>query len=1515
MKKQTLKKFLVTTSLVAILTGNGETVNAAVVTNFVGFNAVLINGAGTSIRTPLGIPTSFFDNDSFYFSDADELSTGGNVTINGIDLNGLRAGPFIINHVTNLGSVVDLLAANTLAVNIAAGQLILSGNGGTGAANGVIAADTYTGLGAITLAAGTSLTINDGIDFDSPVDSAGGVGNGTITFLGDSVVSNTIGATETVPDIPDIISSVVLNGAGGTTVEFQNSINTLAMSLPNGAVAQIHNVATIGNLTFGNVNSQIQIEAGGIVALTPTANNLDINPDAATQFSFADDTSQLFLSAVEKDGPVTFTLQNNFDPGNANSGIITLDADGTTFANARVILTGNKTLGTPAHHIAQLVAGGNQLSTITELVNITNVNQLDINNAASLKVQTTTLATVPIINIGQDPAGPGELIFDAAAGNSLLLNGGQVINFEDPGSLLTLTNSSGASNRTVTLATPLAPGGGTDLKGHLEINANGTKNLTINGAAIGSDNITRLNILEISGNQTATINSQVFAKQIQITSSGNVVFGPGSVIDLGADGSLFILNNFPDQIFPIPRNGVTFSQNSSIKNIDARNKKATINVAANAQLKTDLFINGSNIELILGNNAQLLPYTIVNPNVLNINLNKITITNNAALAGFDYNVSELQAEGAGGNINFAAGANFRGAINPNGGAAANLVFAGNGRVRGNIGSGTAVGEIQVGANGVLELGGSIITAANIKANVAGTETLRFVNTALSAVISPIGNISPFNFIEFAGSDVDFGNSPIAANNFRFISLFNTTVATNNLDFVGVPVINNTGTNKNYTLVVGGRDITFDSPVGATGAKLGKVKLSSAHAININTANFHADLATGSNNQGSLNLNAANNNFGNIGTDGAAFNNVRFAANNTVADIYSTNINVDTGKRATFNGATKFANMKLTGTGSATFTNSFTGGEIDGDTGSNGEVNFASGALISENLGAQAKLAAVNFNANAGEAINLQKDINANIITFKNSKLEIGKHPLTLNGATTFTGTEINLGENDLQFTNGVVTFAGNIKIKTTVTDITKFSDAGNLVASSASNLTLGTNGNLEIDVATPGGSVDGQQITVIEVKNGVANIDLTKIKPKGGVFANWTAKKDGNKIVLVNDDQSETVIENLGGSESFAEAISNAVPGTQEFAIKAQLEKMTAEARVDAINRDQRNNSAPVSEITRSVIDSAQNIVTSRISSFTPTFTSMVPNPDQSLSINGVKIQTSSSDISGMAAGDDESRYGIWGSPVYGHSTQKTIGNSAGYRANSIGLTVGFDTKTNNDMILGAALSFIRNEVKFKDTKTGDKTQLEALLLSIYGVQQFTNHIFGQSVFTFGSTRVHNIETRRNSTTTTQESHGRYSSASFGAELMGGYNHIINDQYILTPMIGVDYKLINDNRYRETGTTVQNRTVTKKTLHKVDLIVGARLSSQPILINYMNVTPEIHAFVRHDVSNNRQGVKMEFDSKTFESVAAKQDKIQGNVGVSLNANYNMVESGISYDLYLAKKFIGQQGAIRLRVNF
>jgi len=298
------------------------------------------------------------------------------------------------------------------------------------------------------------------------------------------------------------------------------------------------------------------------------------------------------------------------------------------------------------------------------------------------------------------------------------------------------------------------------------------------------------------------------------------------------------------------------------------------------------------------------------------------------------------------------------------------------------------------------------------------------------------------------------------------------------------------------------------------------------------------------------------------------------------------------------------------------------------------------------------------------------------------------------------------------------------------------------------------------------------------------------------------------------------------------------------------------------------------------------------------------------------KAELASTGNSGLSAGDYTTAYGIWTNPSMLKVKQKTSKGAAGYTASVGGASLGFDTKANEDMVIGLALSYLNTNVKHKDFKSGDKTKVDSLMLSIYGLQQITDNWYTHGIVTVGTNKVKTKEARRTGVTATELATGNYRAMSFSGELMLGYNSYMK-QASFTPMAGVRVTKVNSAGYTETGTTNQNLIISRKELNRVELVSGARLYGSDYVMNGLTVLPEIHGFVNHDLIGKKQksDVRLASVEDYLRTKGGKPAKTLFNAGLSLNTSYNKMEYGLGYDAHMAKKYVAHQANLRVRVNF
>lgn len=816
-----------------------------------------------------------------------------------------------------------------------------------------------------------------------------------------------------------------------------------------------------------------------------------------------------------------------------------------------------------------------------------------------------------------------------------------------------------------------------------------------------------------------------------------------------------------------------------------------------------------------------------------------------------------------------------------------------------------VGTLTAGA-GTITLDDDLTVTTGLNGGT-GTSALMFVNPAAMTVTGPVGvggGANAFSAMNFKGNNVTFagqvtwaatttltidGNSPIE------INLNNAT------DLAGVAVVDNNSSNTGgSTLVVNNNAVTVNKTIGVAGKPV-TVRADANTAFDVQVKTEGTIFATKADGQGEVKFTTANSGSGSIGSSTAAFKIVKAGQNAQISgNVYSKEIEVSAGKALTITGVVSSANgVKLTDNAS---TINFKAEKIDSKVVSvagGGIANFE-GSTIVQDVGADAQmLTQTTFTGAIASGANVYS---ANIDASK-AQVEITNNQ-TWKGASRV--TNVNLGTNQLTFTNAAAgdrTIVGeeNMSVNVVVSGASTGSISGGSMKSTIGKIDLAAvkTININVDDKELGLIASGstRSFTLLESKVpytapavGANNVKLN-IEDKS-TFGKFTASLDGNgQIIITQENNSEEVLDKLfSAADDKATALEIA---RKDDRLTDEWNRMTPENIEKSVGHLSANTPGATTDLPEKVTSSVGKALGARVSSITAPV-AVAP-----------------------AAGDDESlRYGAWLTPLYSVGTQKSKNRAAGYRDTTYGGVLGFDAKIADSTIIGAAFSMLNTTLKYKGLKSGDKTRADSMLFSIYGIQEFTEQLFAQAVASFGSTRVKTKERRLNSNTTFQTAVGKYDAVSFSTEALLGYQYVM-DSVAITPMAGVRYVRVNNDKYTESGTTNQNLTINRKADSRLDLIFGGKVSSGGLSAGDLLVTLEAHVFGNFDVIGKAPKVSMRLarSQAIVTPKSPKPDKFSLNAGVGASTSYSYMEYGVGYDYNWSQKYTNHQGSLKIRVNF
>ncbi len=1559
-----LKKLLATASVVAVSASasssfaNLKQINAG---------ATITNGGGVGIVDTANPPAgaNFNDGDSLSYLGNHTLSTGGVVTVHTIDLNNKNAGVFTVGNDASVSSVINSGGNQKLVTTVGNNRtLTLDKNAGLNASGAVATGGVFTHLGPVTLgggAGGAKLVVNaDTTLSEAIIDD--GTNNSTIEINGNVTFDNTIGtgaqAVGTL-DVKDNKNATLAKNSNIKVIQIGSGASTIVADDANITSDNIKgSVDDKGSLKFkgkSTVNAQkigdgtklnsVELEGAGIVDLanttdfTATKTTLT-HADAVLKFSNAATVKTNIVTVTDKKGKVVLAEDTNYQGSFGENGkslaeinfsadkTLTIQEDDSKLYVENVTTSGNNGTGKLDIKSANfeihsnIGAQGKALNSVKISSNAagaaTTVKLMDNKSIHASTVDLSAIGQANVLELYQNSSITGNVITSTPNTGSLSVKGDSKID----GNIG--TNAGNAINQIKF-----------DAAKTLEVTKNDMN--TNNGIDFAEDGV-----LKLTEDKDVNINKVVTTKTAA-TGTGSIVVNSatnGKTIEVTAQiGNVAAANNDDALKLLQARGGADIklsTANVAIKKIDIESQDSSLilNAAGGDFLINNFSHSDGQGTLKLDENATLKAGTNLSSGAKNT-LKSVDLGNNKTLTVEDgVNIYTSSADGNG--------------IKSNTAGSGKLIVQGDSIIAGPVGASNGIGGIDVtganktatfhdkvnlvadgglGTDGKLTiskdatavLGSEFIGTEIIGAGV-GEGTVKFANNVALAgdtkIQSKIG-ATQLETVEIAGKDITFSDATFDTQNLKFSSNGNTTATFDGFaagdELRNTTITTTSTTRQHHITLTKGQNQTFDQKVGTEQNKFGNFVLAGDDTITVNEE-FYAGVINSKAQEGTVTIAKDGGVALNLGTKDSELKAVNVNENATIYEgVWSKDVAVAAGKTATFKSSISGTNTLNLGNNSvADFTgkNATLDISVTSTNASEGALKFSDGANINKKIGSSGKrIDKVDFVGTDSAAItNINANINADNITVSNQTLRATQN-IELNGTTAFNdGSFINLGTNKLTLKNGNARVTGTSGVNVTLNSdkvigfilVDATGGATNLDTSGATKLLISVDDSIAMLPVTD------EEYTLIATANGGTATPIganVEVNSTGNNFVDWSLTSGGK---LVRKNVASTALTNIIGN-SDKELLQDALQFVNtdnkgkaaEYA--SELARMDNNRLKESIARSSEQNSVHAVEIANSLLESTNAAINNRMGAF-----SNHPQPG---------VQLASQGVSGVAAGEgDHTMYGAWVSPFYNQTTQKARGSRAGFKSSTYGATLGFDTQANADLTVGVAGTYAKSDVKHKNFKSGDKTKGDTFAFSIYGIQQLTNNWFLQGHAAYATTRMKNSE-KRITATTSETARSEFDVTSYNAELLAGFNYSMGEA-VVTPLVGASYTRINNSGYTETGTTNQNLTVSSKATNKFDAVVGLR-GQMTTEMNGINVTPEIHGFVRHDLigKDSKTTAKISGMANSLTPKSAKAIKTTFNVGLGVNAVSGMYEYGAGYDLFAANKTIGHQGTLKVRVNF
>jgi outer membrane autotransporter protein len=180
------------------------------------------------------------------------------------------------------------------------------------------------------------------------------------------------------------------------------------------------------------------------------------------------------------------------------------------------------------------------------------------------------------------------------------------------------------------------------------------------------------------------------------------------------------------------------------------------------------------------------------------------------------------------------------------------------------------------------------------------------------------------------------------------------------------------------------------------------------------------------------------------------------------------------------------------------------------------------------------------------------------------------------------------------------------------------------------------------------------------------------------------------------------------------------------------------------------------------------------------------------------RITASRSGSSGASAGDPLLADQHWWVKTVGtRAEQEEIDRINGYDLDSYSLTIGYDGKINDDLVVGAAFSYTDADID-GDTITSNRLAIEGYQLSAYLTYALDETTFVDALASFGS---NSNESRRQIAIGDINGVGSADYDSWYGRLYGavGRDYALSEQFTLTPTVSLAYTYIDEDSYTEKG--------------------------------------------------------------------------------------------------------------------
>ncbi|WAF87557.1 autotransporter outer membrane beta-barrel domain-containing protein [Metapseudomonas otitidis] len=267
---------------------------------------------------------------------------------------------------------------------------------------------------------------------------------------------------------------------------------------------------------------------------------------------------------------------------------------------------------------------------------------------------------------------------------------------------------------------------------------------------------------------------------------------------------------------------------------------------------------------------------------------------------------------------------------------------------------------------------------------------------------------------------------------------------------------------------------------------------------------------------------------------------------------------------------------------------------------------------------------------------------------------------------------------------------------------------------------------------------------------------------------------------------------------------------------------------------------------------------------------------------------------------------GFWIQAFGGRLDQRSHAGYSGYDSHTQGMTLGLDTRLNEDWVAGAAFSYGTVNLNQQGERKGDGSDIDTYQLSAYASRDF-GAWYLDGMLGYAQQR---FETRRD-TVLGGTAEGRFDGQQYSALLEAGLPLRLTSQATLTPLAGLEWSQLQLDNYKERHAGALGLDVDGERQDRLASRVGAHLGMDLPFSGGTHLQPAMQMTWRHELIGNALDTNARFigGGNAFSTPGQRlpRDSYQLDLSLAmLRADGSSVSLGLSGDTATARSgFAGQ----------